>query len=67
MHKEEVRLCEVQGGLAMLENPCLREASVNDISFSATYTHYSLIKKAQEKLKPLYDAEWKKRGFERSP
>lgn len=51
----------------MMENPCLRPACLSDIKFSERYTHYFLIEQAQEKLRPLYNAEWRKRGFERSP
>ena len=59
----------------MLENSCLRPATVSDVPMEVSerekkiWAEHNWIRWATRKvgLETLYDAEWKKRAFERSP
>lgn len=59
----------------MSKNSCLRPACVSDVPgfwglppHSGSMNHsLAPIRIEQEALRRLYDAEWRKRGFERSP
>ena len=56
-----------------MTNPCLRPASPSDVPMYETYRDGSttlwrpIRYLAGESLELLYDAEWRLRGFERSP
>lgn len=48
-------------------NPCLRPASRREVEAYYRYHAKTISVAAVKALMDLYDAEWRKRGFERSP
>jgi len=54
-----------------MQNPCLRPASMSDVLEYIQWTKdeesYRKGLKLQKTLQKLYNFEWQKRGFERSP
>lgn len=61
--------------MTTMKNPCLRPACMSDVAtrhISCDVVEWELNYKpncfcADLELQSLYDAEWQKRGFERSP
>lgn len=57
----------------MVDNPCLRPARLSDLvethytEAGDAYFIYLTASRRVRELAPLYDAEWRKRGFPRSP
>jgi hypothetical protein len=52
----------------MLENPCLRPASLSDVSrWEQTVRGIILSREREMALERLYNFEWAKRGFAKSP
>lgn len=53
-----------------MDNPCLRPAclsDITDVSFDDALRLPKELQVAYLFLKKIYDVEWRKRGFERSP